>query len=167
MNLQTYLPLCSSPAILFEGIATLDEHRINKAAIFKAENIWQPSFGSPNMGHQAWLSTADLQMLIQHLRSPPASTLACPDHHLCEMRKGQRKWEGAMTKYQLMFGCTVLDTVKPLDPTDRQQTIQLAELMPFFSNTSSFQNHCSSAIFSGGSWAYSERLGGMKVWGIG
>jgi hypothetical protein len=135
------LPLRNAPAILLEGIGTLDNHHVNMAAIFKAERLAayfrfsqngivrqapatpQPP---PNTGG---VSATDLQKLIDHLRSNPASA-PVPTTTSAEIERVKES-EGAVTKYRLLFGRTV-EVSDPTNPTTKVAAIQLAELTPVF-----------------------------------
>jgi hypothetical protein len=75
------------------------------------------------------VSAADIQTLIQHLRAQPASA-PLPTTTSAE-RKRVKESEGNMIKYQLLLGRTI-EVVNPVNQTDRQQTIQLADLTPVF-----------------------------------
>jgi hypothetical protein len=135
------LPLCNAPAILLEGIGTLDGHHVNMAAIFKAERLaayfcfsqngivcQTPATPQPPLS-TGGVSAADLQNLIDHLRSNPASA-PVPTTTSAE-RERVKESEGAVTKYRLLFGRTV-EVSDPTDPTTKVAAIHLAELMPVF-----------------------------------
>jgi hypothetical protein len=136
------LPLRTSPTILLKGIGTLDEHHVNMAAIFKAERLaaffrfsqhGTPALSSqpvPVPGPAGGVSAADLHALIQSLRTPTATLAPLPTATSAE-RERAKESEGAIIKYQLMFGRTI-EVVNPLDIFDKQKTIQLAELTPVF-----------------------------------
>jgi hypothetical protein len=110
------------------------------AAIFKAERLaaffrfsqhGTPALSSrpvPFPGPTGGVSAADLQALIQSLRTPTAALAPLPTTTSAE-RERAKESEGAIIKYQLMFGRTV-EVVNPLDIFDKQKTIQLAELTP-------------------------------------
>jgi hypothetical protein len=72
---------------------------------------------------------SDLHALIQHLRTQPAST-PLPATPSVECKR-VKKSEGAIIKYQLLFGRTV-EVVNPLDLSNKEKTIQLAELTQVF-----------------------------------
>jgi hypothetical protein len=135
------LPLHNAPAILLEGAGTLDDHHVNMAAIFKAERlvayfrfsqngiVRQAPTTPPPPPSTGGVSAADLQKLIDHLRSNPASA-PVPTTTWAE-RERVKESEGAVTKYRLLFGRTV-EVSDPTDPTTKVAAIQLAELTPIF-----------------------------------
>jgi hypothetical protein len=73
------------PNILLDGIATLDEHHDNMAAIFKAERLaayfrftqhGTPAISGPAsvlVHHSGGVSTACIKTLIEHLCAHPTS----------------------------------------------------------------------------------------------
>jgi hypothetical protein len=75
------------------------------------------------------VSAADLQKLIQHLRTQPVAA-PVPTTTSAE-RERAKESEGATIKYRLMFGRTV-EVVDPSDPSSKIPSIQLAELTPVF-----------------------------------
>jgi hypothetical protein len=75
------------------------------------------------------VSAADLQQLIQHLRTQPAAA-PVPTTTSAE-RERAKESEGATIRYRLMFGRTI-EVVDPSDPSSKIPSIQLAELTPVF-----------------------------------
>lgn len=122
------LPLRNAPAILLEGIGTLDDHHVNMAAIFKAERLAAYfRFSQTGIVRQApatpqpppstgGVSVADLQKRIEHLRSNPASA-PVPTTTSAEQERVKES-EGAVTKYRLLSGRTV-EAADPTNPTTK------------------------------------------------